>query len=167
MKYVFGFFLLLIGLGAYFGLTDGPGNGMGWACGFFALILGGVLLFNKTQRGGWLSDKAEGPGKGNLNSFAAPLLFLVSFDMNRWLLLGLLLAVVWTWALTRKREGGYIPDLGRTAALVAAVIFTVAALIGAAIFLGFWGFLAAFYAVSLVTITGCYLGAELDPESVC
>lgn len=71
----------------------------------------------------WKPQKPTG-----LNSFALPLLFLLNFNLSGWWLLGLLLAAVWTWALTRKSSGDY--DFGPGMALAAALIITVACLVG-------------------------------------
>jgi hypothetical protein len=75
----------------------------------------------------WLAGKKPKPPT-TLNSFALPLLFLVNFHLSGWVLLGLLFVAVWAWALTRKASGDY--DFGPGFALVGALVFSVACVIG-------------------------------------
>jgi hypothetical protein len=75
----------------------------------------------------WLANKKPKPPT-TLSSFALPLLFLVNFHLSGWVLLGLLLVAVWAWALTRKASGDY--DFGPGFALMGALVFSVACVIG-------------------------------------
>jgi len=77
----------------------------------------------------WLANKKnQPPAAGSAYSFALPVLFMLHFNLSGWWLLGLLLAAVWGWALTRKSSGDY--DFGPGMALAAALIITVACLVG-------------------------------------
>jgi hypothetical protein len=79
----------------------------------------------------WLANKKnQPPTAGNAYGFALPLLFLLHFNLSGWWLLGLLLVAVWAWALSRKQEGDY--DFGPGMALGAALVFTLACLVGVA-----------------------------------
>jgi hypothetical protein len=76
----------------------------------------------------WLANKKPKPPT-TLNSFALPMLFLLNFNLSGWWLFVLLLVAVWIWALTRKSSGDY--DFGPGMAIVAALLITVACLVGA------------------------------------
>lgn len=76
----------------------------------------------------WLANKKnQPPAAGSAYGFA-PLLFLLHFNLSGWWLLGLVLAAVWGWAVTRKSSGDY--DFGPGMALAAALLITVACLVG-------------------------------------
>jgi len=59
MKFFLIFFAVAILVCGGFWISDGPGSGMAWPTGIFALLLTGVLIYNKVWRGGWLSDNAN------------------------------------------------------------------------------------------------------------
>lgn len=67
MRFFIGFFTAAVALFSVLWATDAPGSGMGYAVGFFGLLLVGTLLFNKFRRGGWLSNLSRA---GYLNQLA-------------------------------------------------------------------------------------------------
>jgi hypothetical protein len=58
MKFFLGFFLAATLLSGFFWLTDEPGSGLGWSTLLFALLGGGVALYNTLRYG---SPLREGP----------------------------------------------------------------------------------------------------------
>jgi hypothetical protein len=75
---------------------------------------------------GWLADRRAKKAK-TLSCFG-PLLFFINFHLSGWWLLVLALVGVWVWALTRKSSGDY--DFGPGMALCAAILVTLACLVG-------------------------------------
>lgn len=74
--------------------------------------------------------KPKPPASGSAYSFVLPLLFLLNFNLSGWWLLVLLLVAVWAWALSRKSSGDY--DFTPGLALGAALLVTLACLVGVA-----------------------------------
>jgi hypothetical protein len=59
MRFFAVFFAVLTVLCGYFWATDAPGSGMVYPTIGFAVLSGGVLLYNKLKNGGFLNDRAS------------------------------------------------------------------------------------------------------------
>lgn len=57
MKFFLYFFAACLALFGWFWYNDGPGSGMVWPTGIFAVLLAGTLLYNKRKNGGWLKEQ--------------------------------------------------------------------------------------------------------------
>jgi hypothetical protein len=59
MRFFAIFFAVLTIVCGYFWATDAPGSGMAYPTIGFAVLGGGVLLYNKLRNGGFLNDRAN------------------------------------------------------------------------------------------------------------